>query len=315
MIYKCICGQEFDSIDKLSAHKSNCRMYIESKGINFDEYWNARLEKRRVARKKSDEQKRNEKQLERASYLEKWISEKHMCEKCGKIMTEIFGSGRFCSRTCANTRCHSEETKLKIKESIMLSPYAFCNELGRNVCNISAEKNHNEHLKQYNLHPRTCMHCGKKIPYKLRHRKTCSDECFSSVVGGFREGTAKSYKYGTYQNISCDSSYELAFVVYCLEHSISFKRNVDVFPYMLDGVEHLYIPDFKIKDTYIEVKGYHTDIVDAKAKSIPKDIKYIILYEQDLKPCIDYCVEKYGKKYWEVLYDKNKPSCNDKKQA
>ena len=39
---------------------------------------------------------------------------------------------------------------------------------------------------------------------------------------------------------------------------------------------------------------------------------YVILYENDLKPCIDYCIEKYGKKYWEVLYDKDKPSCNDR---
>jgi hypothetical protein len=99
------------------------------------------------------------------------------------------------------------------------------------------------------------------------------------------------------------------------EHSISFKRNVDVFPYMLDGVKHLYTPDFKVNDTYIEIKGFHTKIVDVKIQSLPKNIQYVILYEQDLKPCIDYCVEKYGKKYWEVLYDKNKPSCNDKKQA
>lgn len=32
-------------------------------------------------------------------------------------MTKKFGSGRFCSRSCANTRKHSEETKSKLSNA------------------------------------------------------------------------------------------------------------------------------------------------------------------------------------------------------
>jgi hypothetical protein len=32
-------------------------------------------------------------------------------------MTEKFGSGRFCSKACANSKNHSEETKQKIANS------------------------------------------------------------------------------------------------------------------------------------------------------------------------------------------------------
>ena len=42
----------------------------------------------------------------------------YICENCGKHVTEIYGSGRFCSRSCANKRQHSEETKSKISKTL-----------------------------------------------------------------------------------------------------------------------------------------------------------------------------------------------------
>lgn len=33
--------------------------------------------------------------------ISNWLLEKHKCEFCGKIMTEYYGSGRFCSRKCS----------------------------------------------------------------------------------------------------------------------------------------------------------------------------------------------------------------------
>lgn len=38
------------------------------------------------------------------------------CEKCGKPMTELFGSGRFCSRGCANSHQRSKESREKIRQ-------------------------------------------------------------------------------------------------------------------------------------------------------------------------------------------------------
>ena len=40
-----------------------------------------------------------------------------ICERCGKEHDGSFGSGRFCSRSCANSRKHSDETKRKMRES------------------------------------------------------------------------------------------------------------------------------------------------------------------------------------------------------
>ena len=40
------------------------------------------------------------------------------CQKCGAEHDGSFGSGKFCSKSCANSRVHSEETKRKVSESL-----------------------------------------------------------------------------------------------------------------------------------------------------------------------------------------------------
>lgn len=40
------------------------------------------------------------------------------CESCNDDHDGSFGSGRFCSKSCANRRIHSEETKLKTSKSM-----------------------------------------------------------------------------------------------------------------------------------------------------------------------------------------------------
>lgn len=41
-----------------------------------------------------------------------------ICERCGKEHDGSFGSGRFCSRSCANARTRTEESRKKTSESI-----------------------------------------------------------------------------------------------------------------------------------------------------------------------------------------------------
>lgn len=42
-----------------------------------------------------------------------------ICEKCGKEHNGSFGSGRFCSKSCANSRKHTEESRLKTSKSLL----------------------------------------------------------------------------------------------------------------------------------------------------------------------------------------------------
>lgn len=99
-IYTCECGKTFSTPNSFNGHKTNCKTHHIIKYGSLDKL-NIRLEKTRATVSKTVKKQsiklRKEKQ-------EKWLFEKHTCEKCGKLMTEKYGSGRFCSRYCANSK-------------------------------------------------------------------------------------------------------------------------------------------------------------------------------------------------------------------
>lgn len=122
-------------------------------------------------------------------------------------------------------------------------------------------------------------------------------------AGGLRKGSGRGIK-GWYKGYWCDSSYELAWVIYNLEHDIKFERNWDGFKYFYKGKELTYYPDFKVKNTYYEIKGYMTEQVRTKIKQFPNNYKLIVLTGNELKYVFEYVIEKYGKNYV-TLYDKS----------
>ena len=103
------CGQKCNNIKGLNNHLRKHKEYYLDRDGNLDGYFHYH----QVIRERWDKENKLKEQ-EKQKELEQWISEKHKCENCGKIMTEKFSTGRFCSRACANTRHHSEETKTKI---------------------------------------------------------------------------------------------------------------------------------------------------------------------------------------------------------
>ena len=75
----------------------------------------------------------------------------YVCEKCGKIVedSEKFGSGRFCSRSCANGHKHSEETKQNIRKGILKETFCECQFCGKQFTTLTARASH-ERLCKYN---------------------------------------------------------------------------------------------------------------------------------------------------------------------
>lgn len=155
--------------------------------------------------------------------------------------------------------------------------------------------------------------CGKIIPLELKQRKTCSDVCRSlnlsyqlkGKTGGYRHfsGHNKENK-GYYKGIYCDSTWELAYVIYNLDHNISFKRCTKVYEYEYNGEIHKYHPDFELEDgTLIEIKGYeYNDSLKYKIESV-KDRDIQILRYGDLEDIFKYVIDTYGKDF-KKLYDK-----------
>lgn len=66
----------------------------------------------------------------------------YICEKCGKVTEEKFGSGRFCSRACANTRVHSAETKERIRQGINKQTICQCQFCGKEFNTLAAKASH-----------------------------------------------------------------------------------------------------------------------------------------------------------------------------
>lgn len=74
-------------------------------------------------------------------------------------MTEKFGSGRFCCRSCANSHVVTQKQKDKTSKTLK----------DRNL--------HKLNLQKYSENPKYCVICGKKLSWKKRFNKVCCKRC------------------------------------------------------------------------------------------------------------------------------------------
>lgn len=110
--------------------------------------------------------------------------------------------------------------------------------------------------------------------------------------GGRRHGSGRGKK-GWYKGFFCDSTYELVFVIYNLDHNIQFKKCERVYTYTHKNQTHKYYPDFELANgTIVETKGYHNELVDIKKASVT-DRPIQVLYEKDLQYAFDWVKEHY----------------------
>ena len=223
------------------------------------------------------------------------------CARCGKEFSiqctqRDYDNGnhrRYCSSFCSHSRKNSEDVKKRISQGV---------------------KNYLKNTPKKDKRYRVCVVCGKEFEVKVNERKngrkiysnatTCSEDCYKKLLsiknkevgaGGFREGSAKNYKHGYYEGIKCDSSWELAFVIWHKDKNISIDRCNQQRKYIYKGVEHKYYPDFIVNNQDIyEIKGIKDEMSDAK-QYYNEDV--IFLYKNDMKKYIDYCIEKYGKDF------------------
>jgi hypothetical protein len=142
----------------------------------------------------------------------------------------------------------------------------------------------------------------KEIIRKIRISQTMKN---NQKAGGLRKGSGRGKK-GWYRGIWCDSTWELAWVVYNVDHDIIFKRNNDFYEYIFNGLTKKYYPDFIIEGTYYEIKGrknFEKLNEQNKEKIRQFKKKLVVLYQSDMKPYLDYVIDKYGKDFY-ILYDK-----------
>lgn len=224
------------------------------------------------------------------SLVKEKVIKKKTCPKCNKIFKiEVISSSndkgkKFCSRSCANSRVQTKEMnekkRLKLKGVKKKKPL-YCIECGKEIIS----------KKGY------CQKCYIKNP---NLKKKLSEN------GGYRKGSGRS-KGGYYKRIWCHSTYELAYLIYCLDHRIKIKKCTEYFKYIYKGKEYSYNPDFVVNDDLIvEIKGYWTPLVEVKSKSV-KNRNYKIYYYDKIKNYIKYVKDTYKVKKLYELYDNYKP--------
>ena len=229
------------------------------------------------------------------------------CERCNKEFTEIIGSGRFCSRSCANARVRDRQTRQKISDGI-----------------LQRIKTKGKWGVQNIKHPvklsKVCPVCKNEFTtYKYYHKRIyCSRKCYqqdnkhefrNSTSGGYRIGSGTG-KHGYYNGFWCDSTYELAYLIYCLDHNIDIKRNTESFEYLVEGKKYKYYPDFIVNGKLVEIKGYFKQSVENKLRAVKNNgIQITILYKNDLESVFQYVTEKYKIQLRSLytLYDNHKP--------
>ena len=210
-----------------------------------------------------------------------------ICPKCGIEYSQITVQSsidknrikKFCSRSCANTHIHTEESIQKISNSLIGKPSKYKGK---------------ERILREN---RICPVCGKIFQATPKQKKKyCNAKCGFKNNGGFRKNSGSRGSKGWYKGYWCDSSWELAFVIYHLDHKIPFIRNKQAFEYEFEGKTHKYYPDFIYEDgTYVEIKGCVTQGTLEKIKQFPYKIR--LLNKSNIKNILFYCKKFYGEDF------------------
>jgi hypothetical protein len=142
---------------------------------------------------------------------------------------------------------------------------------------------------------------GELVPHMLG--KKLSKETIEKLkknTGGARPGSGRG-KSGWYNKYWCDSTWELAWLIYTLDSGKNPIRNSEGFPYTYNDKDSLYYPDFIIDGVYYEIKGYMRERDYYKHKAFPH--KLIVLDKHSMKDILKYVYDKHNTKYLYTLYD------------
>lgn len=158
----------------------------------------------------------------------------------------------------------------------------------------------------YKLHVKHCACNPNRVdaPSKGTYISEDTRAKLKKHAGGYRKNAGRGKK-GYYKGLYCMSTWELAWVVYQLDHNQKVEQCKEHFEYMMNGKFHHYTPDFMINGIYYEIKNWHRPDTDFKIEQFPKDKKIVLIegWEQN-KVFVEYTKNKYGDNFDEVLYEK-----------
>ena len=161
----------------------------------------------------------------------KRIVEKRNCLRCGEefdiiaTLSEIrnLKVKKYCSDKCARSRTQTKETKEKISNKLK--------------GNTPHNKGKSSDKTFYTF---ICSVCNKEgINKTYNKNQKYHEKCWKTISGGIKNGSSRG-KSGWYRGYWCDSSYELAWIIWALDNKINFTRNTNAFDYVYQNKVHKY---------------------------------------------------------------------------
>lgn len=219
-------------------------------------------------------------------------------KQCGKKPYTKYDSDQcqFCSKKISNKGslvahiqvCTYNPHKIKYKHSPFAGTKKGCVGWSKGLTKETDSR----------INKRTLSKIGKKWGASLNGHTEETKQKLSVIAkergfGGYVKGLGCGKK-GWYKGIFCDSSWELAYVIYCLDFNLNIVRNTEKRKYIWKGLHKNYIPDFIVNGVLIEIKGWSTPVWEAKLQCNP-DIK--VLYKKDLEYVFKYVINKYGRDF------------------
>lgn len=171
----------------------------------------------------------------------------YYCKSCSCPVVIKFGSGKFCSRSCANKREVTSETKTKISEGVKKVVKQSPSKWKHGSLSESHKDNISKSLKKEKILG-TCDWCGKEII--LNGKRPNSKHFCDGSCRNFYLNANKISGRGSWTGV-CVSKWEQQFQAILNEYGIEFEANKrDLIPsrYEID----IWLPKFNIA---IELNG------------------------------------------------------------
>lgn len=264
-IYSCdICNKDFKSKGSLTSHRNWHKPEYAEKGKLGGKNASSVNKQNHILRK----------ELKESVEREKYVHSPKTCKECSIILPYEYRNRSFCSKQCSgkhSNRDRNPESRQKQIDSLK-------------------KTNLKNRIYDYPRLPalKTCVICGDD---HRRGGKTCSKECFKKHVsnqvtgktGGFRNfgGGNRGFTHG----ILYQSGWEKIWIEYHVQENIPFRRCTEYFEYEYEGKVRKYYPDFFLieENSYVEVKGFWSELTEAKLASIPSEYGVIVCQGKEIE--------------------------------
>ena len=268
------------------------------------------------------------------------------CDTCGKELTysqsfkSVGNFGHHCSCKCAQNNPILKEHIQNQLTSYYMEHYGVTNPMQLSSTVLKSKKTFIEH---YGVDNNMKSELGQLEYKKAMQEKYGVDYTWqlSSVQEKSKQTNLNKYGFENaiknneirkkafdnrtksyyYANIHFDSAPELAMYIFLTDNNIKFEYQPDCnFLYEYDNQIHKYFPDFKIGNSFYEIKGDHflkkdgtwqnpfnhqqDPLFEAKHKCALSN-NIIILYSKDYQKYLDYVNLQYGKDYLKQFKKQN----------